>query len=88
MYFLMGVLLELLMQHVERVLSRETISNEVWEYDFGPASNSLDVYISYLRRKTESSGKPRLIQTVRGVGYVLRSQEEEPGYTHDQETAS
>ncbi len=69
-------LLELLMQHAERVLSRETISNEVWEYDFGPVSNSLDVYISYLRHKTELNGKPRLIQTVRGVGYVLRNEEE------------
>ena len=48
------------------------ISANVWDYDFGPASNSLDVYIGYLRRKTESQGESRLIQTVRGVGYVLR----------------
>ncbi len=66
-------LLELLMLHPERVLSRDMISAEVWEYDFGPASNSLDVYISYLRRKTEIDAAPRLIQTVRGVGYVLRA---------------
>ncbi len=44
----------------------------MWGYDFGPASNSLEVYIGYLRRKTEAGGEPRLVQTVRGVGYVLR----------------
>ena len=54
------------------MLTRSLIFERVWGYDFGFASNSLDVYIGYLRRKTEAGGKPRLIQTVRGVGYALR----------------
>ena len=60
------------MQHPRQVLTRATIFERVWGYDFGYASNSLDVYIGYLRRKTEVAGGPRLIQTVRGVGYALR----------------
>jgi two-component system response regulator MprA len=66
------LLLELFLRHPGRVLTRQVISAKVWDFDFGPASNSLDVYIGYLRRKTESTGESRLIQTVRGVGYVLR----------------
>jgi two-component system response regulator MprA len=66
------LLLELLMRHPRQVLTRETIFDRVWGYDFGPASNSLEVYIGYLRRKTEAAGEPRLLHTVRGVGYVLR----------------
>jgi two-component system, OmpR family, response regulator MprA len=65
-------LLELFMLNPRQVLTRSVIFERVWGYDFGFASNSLDVYIGYLRRKTESGGKPRLIQTVRGVGYALR----------------
>lgn len=65
-------LLELLMSHPRRVLSREMIFSTVWGYDMSYASNSLEVYIGYLRRKTEAAGESRLIQTVRGVGYVLR----------------
>jgi two-component system response regulator MprA len=65
-------LLHLLMRHQGRVLSRATINEQVWGYDFGPGSNSLGVYVGYLRRKLEAGGEPRLIQTVRGVGYVLR----------------
>jgi two-component system response regulator MprA len=65
-------LLELFMMNPRQVLTRSIIFERVWGYDFGFASNSLDVYIGYLRRKTEASGKPRLIQTVRGVGYALR----------------
>ena len=67
------LLLELLMNHPRQVLTRSTIFERVWGYDFGPASNSLEVYIGYLRRKTEAKGEPRLVQTVRGVGYVLRT---------------
>jgi two-component system response regulator MprA len=67
------LLLELLMHHPRQVLTRSTIFDRVWGYDFGPASNSLEVYIGYLRRKTEAAGEPRLLHTVRGVGYVLRS---------------
>jgi two-component system, OmpR family, response regulator MprA len=66
------LLLELLMQHPRQVLTRATIFERVWGYDFGYASNSLDVYIGYLRRKTEADGEPRLIHTKRGIGYVLR----------------
>jgi two-component system response regulator MprA len=66
------LLLELLMQHPRQVLTRSTIFDRVWGYDFGPSSNSLEVYIGYLRRKTEAAGEPRLLHTVRGVGYVLR----------------
>ena len=67
------LLLELLMRHPRQVLTRSTIFDRVWGYDFGPASNSLEVYVGYLRRKTEASGEARLVHTVRGVGYVLRS---------------
>ena len=67
-------LLELFMLNPRQVLTRSVIFERVWGYDFGFASNSLDVYIGYLRRKTEAGGKPRLIQTVRGVGYALREQ--------------
>lgn len=65
-------LLELLMSNPRRVLSRDVIFEKVWGYDFGPDSNSLDVYIGYLRRKLEVDGAKRLIHTVRGVGYVMR----------------
>jgi two-component system response regulator MprA len=65
-------LLELFMLNPRQVLTRSVIFERVWGYDFGYGSNSLDVYIGYLRRKTEGGGKPRLIQTVRGVGYALR----------------
>jgi len=65
-------LLELFMRNPRQVLTRSVIFERVWGYDFGFGSNSLDVYIGYLRRKTEADGKPRLIQTVRGVGYALR----------------
>jgi two-component system response regulator MprA len=67
------LLLELLMRHPRQVLSRSTIFERVWGYDFGPASNSLEVYVGYLRRKTEAAGEARLVHTVRGVGYVLRA---------------
>ena len=67
------LLLELLMNHPRQVLTRTQIFEHVWGYDFGPSSNSLEVYVGYLRRKTEAGGEPRLLQTVRGVGYVLRS---------------
>jgi two-component system response regulator MprA len=63
------LLLELLLRHPRQVLTRTQIFEQVWGYDFGPSSNSLEVYVGYLRRKL---GEPRLIQTVRGVGYVLR----------------
>ena len=66
------MLLELFMMHPRQVLTRSQIFQRVWEYDFGPTSNSLTVYIGYLRRKTEEGGEPRLLHTVRGVGYVLR----------------
>ena len=62
----------MLMANPRRVLTRDAILDAVWGYDFGPDSNSLDVYIGYLRRKTEAGDKPRLIQTIRGVGYALR----------------
>jgi two-component system, OmpR family, response regulator MprA len=65
-------LLELFLRNPRQVLTRSIIFERVWGYDFGFASNSLDVYIGYLRRKTEASGEPRLIHTVRGVGYALR----------------
>jgi two-component system response regulator MprA len=67
------LLLELLLNHPRQVLTRSAIFDHVWGYDFGPSSNSLEVYIGYLRRKTEADGEPRLVHTVRGVGYVLRS---------------
>jgi two-component system response regulator MprA len=65
-------LLELFIRNPRQVLTRSIIFERVWGYDFGYASNSLDVYIGYLRRKTEAGGRPRLIHTVRGVGYALR----------------
>jgi len=65
-------LLELFMRNPRQVLTRSVIFDRVWGYDFGYGSNSLDVYISYLRKKTEAGGKARLIHTVRGVGYALR----------------
>ncbi|MFI1580860.1 response regulator transcription factor [Embleya scabrispora] len=68
-------LLELLLTHPRQVLTREQILHNVWGFDFEPASNSLDVYVMYLRRKTEAGGLPRLVHTVRGVGYVLRTAE-------------
>ena len=66
------LLLELFLLNPRQVLSRSIIFERVWGYDFGPSSNSLEVYIGYLRHKTESGGEPRLIHTVRGVGYILR----------------
>ena len=68
------LLLELLMNHPRQVLTRTQIFEHVWGYDFGPSSNSLEVYVGYLRRKLEAGGEPRLLHTVRGVGYVLREQ--------------
>jgi two-component system response regulator MprA len=67
-------LLELFLLNPRQVLTRSIIFERVWGYDFGPTSNSLDVYIGYLRRKTEEGGGARLIHTVRGVGYALREQ--------------
>lgn len=67
-------LLELLMSHPRKVLSRDRIFASVWGYDLAYASNSLEVYIGYLRRKTEAEGEPRLIHTIRGIGYVLREE--------------
>jgi two-component system response regulator MprA len=67
-------LLELFLLNPRQVLTRSVIFERVWGYDFGFGSNSLDVYIGYLRRKTEVGGRPRLIQTIRGVGYALREQ--------------
>jgi len=67
------LLLELFLQHPRQVLTRSTIFEGVWGYDFGPTSNALGVYMGYLRRKTEAGGEPRLLHTVRGVGYVLRT---------------
>ena len=65
------LLLELFLRNPRRVLTREVIFDRVWGYDFGPSSNALEVYVGYLRRKTEAEGEPRLLHTVRGVGYVL-----------------
>jgi two-component system response regulator MprA len=65
-------LLELLLRHPRQVLTREQILDDVWGYDFPTSANSLEVYVGYLRRKTEADGEPRLIHTVRGVGYVAR----------------
>jgi two-component system response regulator MprA len=65
-------LLQLFLDNPGRVLTRSVIYERVWGYDFGPSSNSLDVYVGYLRRKTEAGGEPRLLHTVRGVGFVLR----------------
>jgi two-component system response regulator MprA len=66
------LLLELLLRHPRQVLTRGQIFEQVWGYDFGATSNSLEVYVGYLRRKLEAAGEPRLLHTVRGVGYVLR----------------
>ncbi|MER6101853.1 response regulator transcription factor [Streptomyces sp. NPDC001832] len=66
-------LLEMFLAHPRQVLTREQILKAVWGFDFEPSSNSLDVYVMYLRRKTEAGGEPRLVHTVRGVGYALRS---------------
>ncbi len=66
------LLLELFLRHPRQVLTRSTIFENVWGYDFGPTSNALGVYMGYLRRKTEEGGESRLLHTVRGVGYVLR----------------
>jgi len=65
-------LLELFMRHPKQVLTRGRILEDVWGYDFPTSGNALEVYVGYLRRKTESNGEKRLIHTVRGVGYVLR----------------
>jgi len=65
-------LLELFMRHPRQVLNRDVIYEKVWGYDFGGESNVIEVYVRYLRSKLEASGKPRLIHTIRGVGYVLR----------------
>jgi two-component system, OmpR family, response regulator MprA len=67
-------LLEMFMRRPRRVLDRSFILEEVWGYDFPTTANSLEVYVGYLRRKTEAEGEPRLIHTVRGVGYVLRAE--------------
>lgn len=65
-------LLELFMRHPRQVLTRDVIFDRVWSYDFGGESNIIEVYVRYLRQKLEADGEPRLIHTVRGVGYVLR----------------
>jgi two-component system response regulator MprA len=69
------LLLELFLRNPRQVLTRSLIFDRVWGYDFGPTSNALEVYVGYLRRKTEAGGEPRLIHTVRGVGYALREAE-------------
>ena len=66
-------ILELLMRSEDIVLERSTIHDRVWGYDFGDSSRSLDVHVGYLRRKLEADGTPRLIETIRGVGFVLRT---------------
>src|SRR5437660_7456 len=66
------LLLELFLKHPRQVLTRSQIFESVWGYDFGPTSNALGVYMGYLRRKTEAGDEPRLLHTVRGVGYILR----------------
>jgi two-component system response regulator MprA len=66
-------LLEMFVRRPRRVLDRSFILEEVWGYDFPTTANSLEVYVGYLRRKTEAEGEPRLIHTVRGVGYVLKN---------------
>ena len=67
-------LLEVLLRAGDRVVTRDQIYRDVWGFDFETSSNSLDVYVGYLRRKTEEGGRPRLVHTVRGVGYVLRDE--------------
>jgi two-component system response regulator MprA len=66
-------LLETFLLHPRQVLTRSALYDAVWGYDFSSSSKSLDVYVGYLRRKTEEAGEPRLLQTVRGIGYVLRA---------------
>jgi two-component system response regulator MprA len=66
------LLLELFLRHPRQVLTRSQIFEHVWGYDFGPTSNALGVYMGYLRRKTEAGAEPRMLHTVRGVGYILR----------------
>lgn len=68
-------LLALFLANPDRVLTRDLLHDRVWGYDAGTASNTLEVYVGYLRRKLEAEGEPRLIQTVRGVGYVLRARD-------------
>ncbi|HYH90614.1 MAG TPA: winged helix-turn-helix domain-containing protein, partial [Solirubrobacteraceae bacterium] len=65
-------LLQLFLEHPRQVLTRTQLFERVWGYDFGATSNALGVYIGYLRRKTEAGGEPRLLHTVRGIGYALR----------------
>jgi two-component system response regulator MprA len=65
-------LLRLFLEHPRQVLTRSVIFERVWGYDFGESSNALEVYVGYVRRKLEAAGEPRLLQTVRGVGYALR----------------
>jgi two-component system, OmpR family, response regulator MprA len=65
-------LLQRFLEHPRQVLTRSQLFERVWGYDFGASSNALGVYVGYLRRKTESAGEPRLLHTVRGIGYVLR----------------
>ena len=67
-------LLELFMSNAAQVLTREVIFDRVWGYDFGSGSRTLEVYMGYLRRKLEGGGEPRLLHTVRGIGYVLREE--------------
>jgi len=65
-------LLELFLRHPRQVLTRDVIFDRIWSYDFGGESNIIEVYVRYLRQKTEANGEPRIIQTIRGVGYALR----------------
>ena len=67
-------MLQLFMQHPRQVLTRDTLYDRIWGYDFGGESNIIEVYIRYLRSKLEEGGAPRLLQTVRGVGYALREE--------------
>ncbi|MFD1050878.1 winged helix-turn-helix domain-containing protein [Kibdelosporangium lantanae] len=67
-------ILETFLRHPRMVLTRAVMFDQVWGYDAGGASNGLDVYVGYLRRKLEEAGEPRLVHTVRGVGYVLREE--------------
>ena len=67
-------LLELFMRNPRQVLTRDVIYDRIWNYDFGGESNIIEVYIRYLRAKLEANGEPRLLHTVRGVGYVLREE--------------
>jgi two-component system response regulator MprA len=66
-------LLQLLVHNAGIVLTHTTIYERIWNYDFGPDSKALSVYVGYLRRKTEAGGEPRLLHTVRGVGYTVRA---------------